>query len=110
MRPLWVLKAMTSARCGHIRYNVFVSDSIDVTTCASDRFPLSTYPDIREVTVDIFSREARATIARAHRPACDLVESNEAPIDLTIAAAPIGDRDLTVPKWMVDDCNGLLQV
>lgn len=39
----------------------------------------------------------------------DLVESDEAPIGLTVAASLIADHNLTVPMWVIDEIKRLLQ-
>ena len=46
---------------------------------------------------------------RALKDARDLVECNEAPIGLSIAAGLIAERNLTVPMWIVEDIKRLLQ-
>lgn len=39
----------------------------------------------------------------------DLVECDEAPLGLSIAAGVIAERNLTVPMWIVEDIKRLLQ-
>lgn len=75
LRPPWVLDTMTSARCGHITYNVFVPDSIDVTTWATVHFqspetptcvmsPSRSFSTFLILASDLlFSFESRAAIA-----------------------------------------------
>lgn len=46
---------------------------------------------------------------QALEDARDLVECNEAPIGLSIAAGLIAERNLTVPMWIVEDIKRLLQ-
>ncbi|WIE63070.1 hypothetical protein DEI97_007995 [Curtobacterium sp. MCLR17_032] len=46
---------------------------------------------------------------QALEDARDLVECNEAPIGLSIAAGLIAERNLTVPMWIVKDIKRLLQ-